>query len=314
MTTNDSRARRTDSTGQRSGQQDRRAASGSLWEACEALLSSHADDASLQRALESLRTAFDCDGVALHLATTDGTLQPWASVGAWERSVGDLRPALGVPLFRGEEKVGALDLLAKAGQRWTPQQRALVRTASGALGAALGAHVELERLRRQPGRDEVTGLADARAFQARLIEEMARAEEEGTALGVVLLGLDHFGAVNEKHGERTGDHVLAECALTLKLAVRDGDFLARLEGDVFAVVLPGCDLAPARRLADRLRHTLETHRFPRVGHLTVSAGASSAPIDAMDAHELHAAAERALGLAKKAGRQRTRTSAPASSH
>ena len=293
---------------------DRRAASGCLWDACEALLSSPADPEALERALDALLTAFDCESAALHVRSAEGTLDPLCARGAWEREPGDLREAMSVPLFRGRERVGALDLLARRGQRWRPEQRSLVRTASGALGAALGARLELDQFRREPGRDEVTGLADARAFHHRLVEEMGRAEESGLPLSVVTLDLDHFAAVNERFGEEIGNQVLAESALVLKLALRDGDFVARLGGDEFGVMLPDCDLAPARRLAERVRHALEEHRFPRVGPISVSAGVASAPRDGMDPTELLGAAERALGLAKKAGRHRTATSGPAQSH
>jgi diguanylate cyclase (GGDEF)-like protein len=293
---------------------DRRAASGCLWDACEALLSSHADPEALERALEALRRAFDCDAVALHVRLTEGELETWCSIGDWERKPGDLRDAMGVPLFRGRERVGELDLLARRDQRWLPEQRSLVRTASGALGAALGARLELDHLRGQPGRDPVTGLADARSFHHRLVEEMGRAEQSGQPLAVVTLDLDFFAAVNEKYGDETGDQVLTECALVLRLALREGDFVARLGGDEFGVLLPDCDLAPARRLAERLRHALEEHRFPRVGHLSVSAGVASAPRDGMDPTELLGAAERALGLAKKAGRHRTAASGPTQTH
>lgn len=293
---------------------DRRAASGCLWDACEALLSSPADATALERALDALLAAFDCAGVALHALSPEGTLDPWCARGAWEHPAGDLREALGVPLFRGTERVGALDLLARKGQHWRPEQLSLVRTASGALGAALGARLELEQLKRQPGRDAITGLADTRAFHHRLVEEMGRAESAGTPLAVVALDLDLFASLNEKYGNATGDQVLAECALVLKLALREGDFVARMGGDAFGVVLPDCDLAPARRLAERLRHALEDHRFPRIGKLSVSAGVAASPRDGMDPTELVSAAERALALAKKAGRHRTAASGPSHTH
>jgi diguanylate cyclase (GGDEF)-like protein len=293
---------------------DRRAASGCLWDACEALLSSVSEPEALERALDQLLKAFDCDGVALHARSADGTFQPWCARGRWERTPGDLREAMGVPLFRGRERVGALDLLAKKGQHWRPEQLSLVRTASGALGAALGARLELEDLRRQPGRDPVTGLADARTFHQRLVEEVGRAEHSGLPLAVVTLDLDHFAGLNERYGRPCGDDVLAECALVLKLALREGDLVARLGGDEFGVLLPDCDLGPARRLAERLRHALEEHRFPRVGLLSVSAGVAASPRDGMDPTELLGAAERALGLAKKAGRHRTAASGPTHTH
>jgi diguanylate cyclase (GGDEF)-like protein len=278
------------------------------------VLSSLSEPEALERALDALMQAFDCDGVALHARTAEGDISPWCARGDWERTPGDLREAIGVPLFRGRERVGALDLLARKGQRWRPEQMSLVRTASGALGAALGARLELDQLRRQPGRDPITGLADARAFHHRLVEEMGRAEHNGVPLAVVTLDLDHFAAINERFGEATGDLVLAESALVLKLALREGDFVARLGGDEFGVVLPDCDLAPARRLAERLRHALEDHRFPRAGKLSVSAGVAASPRDGMDPTELLGAAERALGLAKKAGRHRTAASGPTHTH
>jgi diguanylate cyclase (GGDEF)-like protein len=292
----------------------RRAASGCLWDACEALLASSSDPRALPQALDSLRSAFDCDGVALHALSPDGALEPWCARGDWQSVAGDLRECIGTPLFRGRERVGALDLRARKGQRWTPDQLALVRTASGALGAALGARLELEHLRRAPGRDPVTGLADARGFHARLIEEVARSQRTGQPLAVVALDLDHFAALNARHGRDAGDQVLAEVSLVLKIALREGDLLSRLAGDEFAIVLPDCDLGPARRLADRLRHAVEDHHFARAGRLSCSAGIAACPRDGLDSTELLAAAEQALGLAKKAGRRRTAQSGPGHTH
>ncbi len=290
---------------------DRRVASGCLWDACEALLASQADPLALPRALDSLLAAFDCAGVALHALGPQGHLEPWCARGEWQAEPGDLRECIGVPLFRGRERVGALDLRGRKGQRLRPDQHSLVRTASGALGAALGARLELERLRRAPGRDAVTGLADSKAFHQRLIEEFARAQRGGAPLAVVSIDLDHFAALNARYGRAAGDQVLAEAALVLKVTLREGDFLSRLAGDQFGVILPDCDLAPARRLAERLRHALEEHRFPRAGRVSCSAGVASTPRDGLDATELLDAAEQALGLAKKSGRHRTAASGPA---
>src|SRR5262249_55343446 len=111
---------------------DRRAASRCLWDACQALLSTPADSAAPERALDALRAAFERGGAALHARSRDGELETWCARGAWERAPGDLREAMSVPLYRGRERVGALDLLARKGQRWRPEQRSLVRTASGA--------------------------------------------------------------------------------------------------------------------------------------------------------------------------------------
>ena len=295
-------------------QVERRRASRSLWAACEALLSAAAEPRSLHRALDRLRHAFECDGVALHVVGPSGVSEPWCARGLWRIERGDLRDCMSVPLFSVSERVGTLNLLARPGQRWRPVQLGLIRTASGALGAALGARLELQRLRHQPGRDAVTGLPDSRAFHARLAEELNRARRHGLPLGLIALDLDHFGALNARYGREIGDEVLAEVALVLKLTLRDSDILARLGGDTFAVLLPEADGAPARRCADRLCRALEEHAFPRIGRLTGSAGVAASPRDGLEALELMDGAERALTIAKKSGRHRVVAAAGARTH
>ena len=148
---------------------DRRAASGCLWDACEALLASLSDPQALPRALDSLRAAFDCDGVALHALSPEGGLEPWCARGEWQSVPGDLRECIGVPLFRGRERVGALDLRGTQGPALDartscrscarPRARSARRSARGSSWSGCAA---------PPGRDPVTGLADARAFHQRL--------------------------------------------------------------------------------------------------------------------------------------------------
>jgi diguanylate cyclase (GGDEF)-like protein len=282
---------------------ERRRASRSLWAACEALLAAH-QPRTLHRALDKLVSAFHCEAVALHRIDARGELEPWCARGRWVGRPGDLRACLTVPLVRGEERVGSLALRLPAGQVWTSGQLSLIRTATGALGAALGARIELERLRRQPGRDALTGLPDGRAFHSRLHGELDRARRHGLPLGVVMLDLDHFAALNARFGRVAGDRVLQEVALLLKFVLRESDTLARLGANRFAALLPEADVAPSRRCAERLRSALEEHRFERVGRITACCGVAACPRSGVDGLELLDSAERALELAKKAGRRR----------
>jgi diguanylate cyclase (GGDEF)-like protein len=293
---------------------ERRRASRSLWQACEALLGVPADAKSLNRALDALRAAFDCDGVSLHALAPSGQVEPWCARGDWQPKPGDLRDCLTAPLFRGDERVGTLDLRARAGQRWLPVQLALVRTASGALGAALGARLELERLRRTPGRDSLTGLIDAAAFRERLAEAVAHAKRYGVPVGLVIVDLDHFAALNRRYGRPAGDAVLREVALLLKVTLRESDVVARLGGDAFGVLLPETDAGPAARCADRLRRAIEEHSFARAGRLTASAGVAASPRDGFEPIELLDRSDSALGRAKKSGRRRTARGEPAHAH
>lgn len=284
---------------------ERRRATRSLWLACEALLGIPADAKALNRALDALRVAFDCDGASLHALAASGKLEPWCARGDWQPKIGDLRDCLTAPLFRGDERVGTLDLRARAGQRWKPAQLALVKTASGALGAALGARLELERLRRTPGRDPLTGLIDAAAFRERLAESVAHTKRHGVPIGLVIVDLDHFAALNKRYGRPAGDAVLREAALLLKVTLRESDVVGRLGGDAFGVLLPETDAGPAARCADRLRRAIEEHSFARAGRMTASAGVAASPRDGVEPIELFDLADQALGRAKKSGRRRT---------
>ena len=176
--------------------------------------------------------------------------------------------------------------------------------ASGALGSALGARFELERLRRQPGRDPATGLPDAHAFQERLGEELARVRMHGAPLAVTVVELDRFAALAKRCGAGVARAVLSEAALVLRLALRETDVLARLPGARFAVLLPETEPLAALRVAERLRRTVEEHRFARAGRLGVSAGLAASPRDGLESVELMDRAERALTLAVKAGHRR----------
>ncbi|HYM81482.1 MAG TPA: GGDEF domain-containing protein [Candidatus Limnocylindria bacterium] len=263
-----------------------------------------AEPRALHRALDALLAAFDGDGVAVHVADESGRLEPWCARGQWRSRPGDLRACLSVSLNRGAERAGTLDLWARPGRGWQADQLGLIRAAAGALGAALGTRLELRRLRNQPGRDALTGLADARAFHERLAAELSRTKRHGFALSLLALDLDHFGELNRRYGREAGDQVLADAGWRLRLALRDSDVLARVGSDQFAVLLPETDQTAARRCAERLRQTLESHRFGRAGRLTASIGLTTSPRHGTDALELLSGADLALTLAKKSGRRR----------
>jgi diguanylate cyclase (GGDEF)-like protein len=261
-----------------------------------------------------LRRAFDCESVALHALSPEGRIEPWSTRGDWRGTPGDLRDCLSLPLLRGDERVGSLDLRARAGQRFRAGQIALIRTAAGALGAALGARLELERLRHTPGRDPLTGLPDAKSFHARLAEELARARRHGLPLGVATVDLDHFAALNARHGRPAGDAVLREAALLFKLKLRESDVLCRLGGDAFGLILPETDSAAAVRCAERLCRGLEEHRFPRVARVSATGAAAASPRDGVDPAELMERLDQALSVAKKAGRRRVAAPPHAGTH
>jgi diguanylate cyclase (GGDEF)-like protein len=101
--------------------------------------------------------------------------------------------------------------------------------------------------------DGLTGALGREAFLHRLGGEVARAQRHGRALGLLVLDLDRLSAVNEAHGEMAGDRILTELADTCSRALREGDFLGRVEAEEFAVGLPEAGETGAREAAERLR-------------------------------------------------------------
>jgi diguanylate cyclase (GGDEF)-like protein len=155
----------------------------------------------------------------------------------------------------------------------------------------------LSVLRQAATADPLTGLANRRAWDERLDEEMERSLRTGTALTVVLVDLDGFKDVNDRDGHAAGDHLLQTLASAWQTQVRDGgDFLARIGGDEFAVLAPGTDQVGIRRLIKR---------FEEVTPPGVSFSAGEATWDQAErAPDLLRRADLAMYETKKLKRQR----------
>jgi diguanylate cyclase (GGDEF)-like protein/PAS domain S-box-containing protein len=117
----------------------------------------------------------------------------------------------------------------------------------GAVASYDDATVRVERDRRtrhEADTDPLTGLANRRALERTLEAALARAVASERSVGVLMLDLDGFKAVNDRHGHAAGDEVLREVARRLRRSVRERDLVARLGGDEFVVVLTGLGAVP----------------------------------------------------------------------
>jgi two-component system cell cycle response regulator len=183
--------------------------------------------------------------------------------------------------------------------------------------ASLAAHavtaLENARLhqivKRQALLDSLTGMPNRRQCESALATELSQAHRFGSALAFVLADLDEFKAVNDQHGHLAGDRVLREFSDILRELTRDADLAARWGGEEFALVLPGTDEEGARVLVERIRSTLEHRTIEIDGRpvaITASFGVAFFP-EHPDSAQLIAAADEALYVAKRGGRNRVET-------
>ncbi|MGY1771872.1 GGDEF domain-containing protein [Blastococcus sp. SYSU D00813] len=163
-------------------------------------------------------------------------------------------------------------------------------------------------LQQQATVDSLTGLLNRRVFEEALEHALDRApHREGTAL--VLLDVDSFKQINDRHGHPVGDDALIHLAGLVRRVVRAGDaVLSRLGGDELAVLLPGCPPRVATERAEALLQSVRATplRLPDGGllALSVSVGVAHAPVRSGDVRTLYAAADAALYAAKRDGRDR----------
>ena len=199
--------------------------------------------------------------------------------------------------------------IARRGRKFTRTEEELLEYLGGQAVVSIENANLHETVERQAVTDELTGLANARAFHSILEREEERARRFQSPLGLVMVDLDNFKRVNDEHGHQQGDEVLAAVASVVRDFSRDIDAPSRYGGEELAVVLPQTDIEGAARLAERMRDAVEQLRVPRVGgrgslRVTASFGVSALPESAHDKDSLVAAADAALYRAKRGGKNR----------
>jgi len=175
---------------------------------------------------------------------------------------------------------------------------------------ALRGSIEKERRRSRQLKwtsehDPLTRLPNRRAFEARLAEETQQAPERTTETGLFLIDLDYFKHLNDTLGHGAGDALLRTIATRLRRAVRRQDFVARIGGDEFAVIVP--DLTTAADLATLGNGVAAAIQLPLNidGHVVrpgVSIGGAICPKDGSSADDFLKRADAALYALKRAGR------------
>ena len=212
--------------------------------------------------------------------------------------------ALWQPVLRNQVPIGVLSLgWSERVEEVSERVRSLMALLAAEAAVAIERADLLARLEAVARTDDLTGLANRRAWDEHLPRELARARREERPLCVAMLDLDHFKEYNDERGHQAGDRLLKQVASTWREMLRPSDLLARYGGEEFGLLLPHCPLERGLDVVERLR-----------GH-TIAGQTSSAGVAAWDGEEpadsLVSRADAALYEAKKRGRDRAVPAPPA---
>ena len=211
-----------------------------------------------------------------------------------------------VPIVHRGSTIGVLAATRPYRKAFSEVETGLLAAISDQLGLAIR-HTQLfDELRRGSQHDDLTGLGNRRLLRVRLEDEMHRAARFEQTVSALAIDIDHFKALNDRHGHPTGDASLRKLAGLMTRNLRRIDTIARVGGEEFVVLLPRTDCASATQVAEKLKRLVEETDFPGgagqpEGALTISVGVASLQLDE-SGNDFLARADDALYEAKNRGR------------
>lgn len=218
-----------------------------------------------------------------------------------------------VPLIIHGEKIGVFRLCSQdsSSDQAYDTMRRLARIVAEHLVLALTNLRMRERLRDLAIRDALTGLFNRRYLDETLVRELRRAQRQQHKVGVIMLDIDHFKQFNDTYGHDAGDTLLREMAIFLQKHIRSDDIACRYGGEEFMLILPGASLDDTQRRALDLRTGVKRlevqHNGQWLGRVTISVGVAVFPDHGSTDDEIIKAADKALFLAKRRGRDQVMT-------
>ena len=209
-----------------------------------------------------------------------------------------LRAALSVPLEGSEGIIGALTLYRKEHESFTRDDLRILLAICSKLGVALENNLKFREAEDSATTDHLTGLPNSRSLFQYLESQL----ETGQTLTVLVTDLNGFKEVNDRFGHLEGNRLLQDMGRALKLHCRDVDYVARMGGDEFVVILPGVEGDLAEEIAGRFRKaTVDVGReVTGLDILSLSIGMAMTPDDGSKAEELLAAADKRMYAYKRA--------------
>jgi diguanylate cyclase (GGDEF)-like protein/putative nucleotidyltransferase with HDIG domain len=213
----------------------------------------------------------------------------------------NLRSVLTVPLEGVDGVVGVLALYRTGADAFTRDHLRILQAITSKIALSFENALKYRQVERSATTDYLTSLPNARSLFVQLDSELARCRRHQMSLAVLVCDLDGFKQVNDRFGHLQGNRLLTSFASKLKQTCREYDYVARMGGDEFVLVLPG--LKP-EALEDKLKHlrTLAAeagHEISGKDLLSVSVGHAFYPEEGADAEQLLSEADRRMYAQKR---------------
>lgn len=211
-----------------------------------------------------------------------------------------LNSSLAVPLISGKDTLGVVMVSRRGFDAFTKDDLRVILAISGKLGTFIDNALKYEQAAASASTDFLTALPNARALNLQLESELARSQRQNTALTVLVADLDGFKDVNDRYGHLEGDAVLRAIARVLRENCREYDFVARMGGDEFVLLLPGMEESDVMAKISQLNIAVAEagRKVVADSRLGLSIGQARFPVDGRTPEQLLAEADQRMYAAK----------------
>ncbi|MEG0344582.1 MAG: sensor domain-containing diguanylate cyclase [Acinetobacter sp.] len=209
------------------------------------------------------------------------------------------------PMIHNDICIGTLNVADKRKHYYSEQQAILLQCLANWLAMNIKLHLQFQEMEVLASTDELTGAFNRRVFIQESNQTMLQFFKSNIPFSIGILDIDHFKTLNDCYGHKAGDYVLKLMSEHIQKVLRANDFLARIGGEEFAIILPACLSTEAVQVFKRILATIEMmqiHYDDNIICLTVSIGVAEVKKHDADIEGVFKRADKALYRAKKSGR------------